>query len=154
MQKMLIPDNSHMPRILPLWWNGFYFPTTRSEVINYDWHKALWYKIGFAIADVSGKGISAASWCQISRQHSGPSSPPISILYSWWTSQFGCRFKCRRWKKFITFFICRYDSNTKVLEYINAAITSCSLWHQTGRVTHINAFMRRHRDARWDSLSK
>jgi len=60
MQKMLIPDNSQMPKNPKLIVNGFYYPHYEVGGDYYDCIKLSDTKTGFCIADVSGKGISAA----------------------------------------------------------------------------------------------
>ena len=61
MQQMLIPDDSHMPAHAKIVINGFYFPHYEVGGDYYDCLKLIRRtKTGFCIADVSGKGISAA----------------------------------------------------------------------------------------------
>ena len=60
MQRMLIPDNSHMPKNPKFIVNGFYFPHYEVGGDYYDCIRLSETKTGFCIADVSGKGISAA----------------------------------------------------------------------------------------------
>ena len=60
MQKMLIPDNSQMPKNPKIVVNGFYFPHYEVGGDYYDCIRLSETKTGFCIADVSGKGISAA----------------------------------------------------------------------------------------------
>ncbi len=60
MQKMLIPDNSHMPRSPEIIVNGFYYPHYEVGGDYYDCLKLSETKTGFCIANVSGKGMSAA----------------------------------------------------------------------------------------------
>ena len=60
MQKKLIPDNKKMPRNDHFVINGFYYPHYEVGGDYYDCIKLSDSKTGFCIADVSGKGISAA----------------------------------------------------------------------------------------------
>ncbi len=60
MQQKLIPDNSSMPRNENLIVTGFYYPHYEVGGDYYDCIKLSETKTGFCIADVSGKGISAA----------------------------------------------------------------------------------------------
>ena len=60
MQMMLIPDNSQMPENPKIIVNGFYFPHYEVGGDYYDCIRLSDTKTGFCIADVSGKGISAA----------------------------------------------------------------------------------------------
>ncbi len=121
MQKVLIPDNSNMPRNSKVVVNGFYFPHYEVGGDYYDCIRLSETKTGFCIADVSGKGISAA------------------MLMSNFQASFRALFTHDVYletliyklnaivtvntagEKFITFFVARYDHETGVLEYINAA---------------------------------
>jgi sigma-B regulation protein RsbU (phosphoserine phosphatase) len=140
MQKMLIPDNSHMPHDPALIVNGFYFPHYEVGGDYYDCIKLSDSKTGICIADVSGKGISAAILM----------SNFQATLRALLTADIDLVFLVNKLnsvvvsnaagEKFITFFIARYDAKTKVLEYINAAHNPPVLYDtQTGRVTHISA---------------
>src|SRR5664280_605999 len=140
MQKMLIPDNSHMPHDPTMIVNGFYFPHYEVGGDYYDCIKLSDSKTGICIADVSGKGISAAILM----------SNFQATLRALLTADIDLVFLVNKLnsvvvsnaagEKFITFFIARYDSKTKVLEYINAAHNPPVLYDtQTGRVTHISA---------------
>ena len=60
MQKGLIPDNIHMPKNPNVVVNGFYYPHYEVGGDYYDCIRLSETKTGFCIADVSGKGISAA----------------------------------------------------------------------------------------------
>ena len=60
MQKVLIPDNTHMPQNPKVVVNGFYYPHYEVGGDYYDCIRLSETKTGFCIADVSGKGISAA----------------------------------------------------------------------------------------------
>lgn len=124
MQKMLIPDNRQLPRRPEISVHGFYFPHYEVGGDYYDCIRLSETKTGFCIADVSGKGISAA------------------ILMSNFQATFRALFSaesnleellCRlnsivvnnaAGEKFITFFVARYDHMTRNLEYVNAAHTA------------------------------
>ena len=60
MQQMLIPDNQPYAKKPNLVVNGFYYPHYEVGGDYYDCIKLSETKTGFCIADVSGKGISAA----------------------------------------------------------------------------------------------
>ena len=140
MQKMLIPDNRHMPRDPSIVVNGFYFPHYEVGGDYYDCIKLSETKTGLCIADVSGKGISAAILM----------SNFQATLRALLTADIDLVFLVNKLnsvvvsnaagEKFITFFIARYDNKTKVLEYINAAHNPPVLYNtQTGEVKHIDA---------------
>jgi len=140
MQKMLIPDNSHLPRKPEISVNGFYYPHYEVGGDYYDCIKLSDTKTGFCIADVSGKGMSAA------------------ILMSNFQASFRALFSAdinleellhrlnsivvtnASGEKFITFFVARYDHNTRLLEYINAAHTAPVTYNtSTGELGFLNS---------------
>ncbi|MGD0341688.1 MAG: PP2C family protein-serine/threonine phosphatase [Bacteroidales bacterium] len=140
MQKMLIPDNRHMPRDPFIVVNGFYFPHYEVGGDYYDCIRLSDTKTGLCIADVSGKGISAAILM----------SNFQATLRALLTAEIDLVYLVNKLnsvvvsnaagEKFITFFIARYDDKTKILEYINAAHNPPVLYEtESGKVTHINA---------------
>ncbi|MBW6501736.1 MAG: serine/threonine-protein phosphatase [Bacteroidales bacterium] len=121
MQKMLIPDNSRMPGNKKLAVNGFYFPHYEVGGDYYDCITLSETKTGFCIADVSGKGISAAilmSYFQASLRALFTFDADLSELIGKLNSVVNATAGGER---FITLFVARYDQETGVLEYINAA---------------------------------
>ena len=121
MQKMLIPDNNQMPKNPKLIVNGFYFPHYEVGGDYYDCIRLSKTKTGICIADVSGKGISAAMLmsnfqaslralftCDIELETLVKKLNSIVVINA-------------AGEKFITLFVARYDHETRVLEYINAA---------------------------------
>ena len=135
MQKMLIPDNMQMPKNPKLVVNGFYFPHYEVGGDYYDCIRLSETKTGICIADVSGKGISAA------------------MLMSNFQASLRALFTCdieletlivklnsivivnAAGEKFITFFVARYDHKSRVLEYINAAHNPPLLYNSATGVT-------------------
>jgi sigma-B regulation protein RsbU (phosphoserine phosphatase) len=121
MQKMLIPDNSQMPKNSKLIVNGFYYPHYEVGGDYYDCIKLSETKTGFCIADVSGKGISAAilmSNFQASLRALFTQEINLETLINKLNSIVVVN---AAGEKFITFFVARYDHESGVLEYINAA---------------------------------
>src|SRR5512133_1493220 len=138
MQTMLIPDNMQMPKNPKLIVNGFYFPHHEVGGDYYDCIRLSETKTGICIADVSGKGISAA------------------MLMSNFQASLRALFTCdieletlivklnsivivnAAGEKFITLFVARYDHNSRVLEYINAAHNPPVLYNTaTGEIIHL-----------------
>jgi phosphoserine phosphatase RsbU/P len=140
MQKMLIPDNKHMPHDPTMIVNGFYFPHYEVGGDYYDCIKLSETKMGICIADVSGKGISAAilmSNFQATLRALLTADIDMEALIHKLNSVIVSN---AAGEKFITFFIARYDSKNKVLEYINAAHNPPVIYNTvTGEVIHINA---------------
>jgi sigma-B regulation protein RsbU (phosphoserine phosphatase) len=137
MQKMLIPDNKHMPGTSKFIINGFYFPHYEVGGDYYDCLKLSDTKVGFCIADVSGKGISAAmlmSNFQASLRAMFTHDIDLETLVVKLNS---IVIGNAAGEKFITFFVARYCQKTRVLEYVNAAhnppvmlnISTCEVWY-------------------------
>jgi sigma-B regulation protein RsbU (phosphoserine phosphatase) len=140
MQKMLIPDNSQMPRNPKIVVNGFYFPHYEVGGDYYDCIRLSDTKTGFCIADVSGKGIAAAilmSNFQASFRALFTHDIKLELLVNKLNSIVVVN---AAGEKFITFFVARYDHETGLLEYINAAHNPPVIYDTvTGEVVHLNA---------------
>ncbi len=140
MQQMLIPDNSHMPQSPEIIVNGYYHPHFEVGGDYYDCIKLSDTKTGFCIADVSGKGISAAilmSNFQASLHVMLTADIDLELLVNKLNALVVSN---AAGEKFITFFIARYDHRKKVLEYVNAAHNPPVLYDTiTGEVEHFNA---------------
>jgi sigma-B regulation protein RsbU (phosphoserine phosphatase) len=140
MQQMLIPDNSQMPKNSRIIVNGFYYPHYEVGGDYYDCIKLSDTKTGFCIADVSGKGISAAilmSNFQASLRALFTHDINLEILITKLNTIVAVN---AAGEKFITFFVARYDHKTGVLEYINAAHNPPVLYDtKTGNVRHLQA---------------
>jgi sigma-B regulation protein RsbU (phosphoserine phosphatase) len=120
-QKMLIPDNIHMPKSHGLIVTGFYYPHYEVGGDYYDCIRLSETKTGFCIADVSGKGISAAilmSNFQASLRALFTFDIDLGTMINKLNSIVVTN---AAGEKFITFFVARYDHESGILEYINAA---------------------------------
>ncbi len=121
MQMMLIPDNRQMPKNSRLRVSGFYHPHQEVGGDYYDCIQLSASKTGICIADVSGKGISAAilmSNFQASLRALFTHEIPLETLIIKLNSIVTVNASG---EKFITFFVARYDQESGLLEYINAA---------------------------------
>jgi phosphoserine phosphatase RsbU/P len=140
MQKVLIPDDSHMPKNPQVVVNGFYYPHYEVGGDYYDCIKLSETKTGICIADVSGKGISAAmlmSNLQASLRALFTHEIGLETLVDKLNSIVN---KNAAGEKFITFFVARYDHKSGLLEYINAAHNPPVLYDTvTGTVNHLRA---------------
>jgi sigma-B regulation protein RsbU (phosphoserine phosphatase) len=140
MQKMLIPDNRHMPRNPAIIVTGFYFPHYEVGGDYYDCIKLSDTKTGLCIADVSGKGMSAAimmSNFQASFRALLSAENDLELLIHKLNTIVVLNAAGER---FITFFVARYDHRKKELEYINAAHNPPVLYDTTsGEITHFKA---------------
>jgi len=140
MQQMLIPDNSQMPKNTKLVVNGFYYPHYEVGGDYYDCIKLSETKTGFCIADVSGKGMSAAilmSNFQASLRALFTHNIKLETLINKLNSIVVVN---AAGEKFITFFVARYDHKSGKLEYINAAHNPPVLYDTvTGNVLHLKS---------------
>ena len=140
MQKMLIPDNRHMPQNPKFIVSGYYHPHFEVGGDYYDCLKLSETKTGFCIADVSGKGISAAilmSNFQASLRALLTAEIDLELLIHKLNS---IVVSNAAGEKFITFFLARYDHETRILEYINAAHNPPVLYNtSSGEVVHFGA---------------
>jgi len=140
MQKMLIPHQSQLPSDGKIIVNGFYFPHYEVGGDYYDCLKLSPSKYGFCIADVSGKGISAAilmSNFQASLRALFTHDIELEILVRKLNTIIVAN---AAGEKFITFFVARYDHTSRTLEYVNAAHNPPVLYNTvTGDVHHLHA---------------
>jgi sigma-B regulation protein RsbU (phosphoserine phosphatase) len=138
MQKMLIPDNNQMPENEKFIINGFYYPHYEVGGDYYDCLKLSESQMGFCIADVSGKGISAAilmSNFQASLRALFTHEIELETLVNKLNT---IVILNAAGEKFITFFVARYDLKTRILEYINAAHNPPVILNtKTGEVWHL-----------------
>ncbi|MBA7584953.1 hypothetical protein ES708_26919 [subsurface metagenome] len=118
---MLIPDNRELPQNNKVFVTGFYLPHYDVGGDYYDCILLNEEEIGFCIADVSGKGISAALLMSNFQAN-------LRALFTHEISLVSLVEKLNErviysaaGEKFITLFIARYNYNTKILQYINAA---------------------------------
>jgi phosphoserine phosphatase RsbU/P len=140
MQQKLIPDNKTMPRNESLIVTGFYYPHYEVGGDYYDCIKLSDTKTGFCIADVSGKGISAAilmSNFQASLRALLTCDVELPVLIQKLNTLIMAN---AAGEKFITFFIARYDKSNGILEYINAGHNPPVLYNPvTEQVMHLNS---------------
>ena len=140
MQKMLIPDNSQMPENPRIIVHGFYFPHYEVGGDYYDCLRLSETKTGFCIADVSGKGISAAilmSNFQASLRALFTHDINLETLVNKLNSIVVVN---AAGEKFLTFFVARYDHKTGIMEYLNAAHNPPVVYDTvTGEILHLEA---------------
>jgi sigma-B regulation protein RsbU (phosphoserine phosphatase) len=120
MQSMLIPNNSDLPHNDKIWITAFYHPHLEVGGDYYDVIPLSDDEIGFCIADVSGKGISAAllmSNFQANLRALFTSEISLPNLIERLNERV---IRSANGEKFITFFVAKYNYQTKELEYINA----------------------------------
>jgi len=140
MQKNLIPDNRTMPQNDHFVVTGFYYPHFEVGGDYYDCIRLSDSMTGFCIADVSGKGISAAivmSNFQASLRALLTHDIELPLLI---VKLNNFIIANAAGEKFITFFVARYDHIRGILEYINAGHNPPVLYDTiTGEVTHLHS---------------
>jgi sigma-B regulation protein RsbU (phosphoserine phosphatase) len=120
MQNMLIPKNSELPKNDKIWITSFYHPHLDVGGDYYDFINLSENEVGFCIADVSGKGISAAllmSNFQANLRALFSSEISLPALVEKLNERV---LKSANGEKFITLFVAKYNSDSKELEFINA----------------------------------
>jgi len=137
MQMMLIPDNRKMPGNSGIRVTGFYYPHYEVGGDYYDCIRLSETKTGFCIADVSGKGISAAilmSNFQASLRALFTHNIDLETLVRKLNSIILANSEGER---FLTFFVARYDNAGRELEFINAAHNPPVLFNTDNGETHL-----------------
>jgi len=130
MQTMLIPNPSLLPNNDQIHASAYYLPHFEVGGDYYDFIKLDRNEYGFCIADVSGKGISAALLmsnfqANIRALFNANLSLPKTV------NQLNERVMDNaNGEKFITLFIGRYNTDTRELEYINAGHNPPILFHK------------------------
>lgn len=120
MQSMLIPDRSILPNNEKVLVSTFYHPHFDVGGDYYDFIQLNKDEVGFCIADVSGKGISAAllmSNFQANLRALFTTDIPLKEIVKKLNERV---MSSAKGEKFITLFIAKYSYKTRVLEYINA----------------------------------
>ncbi len=121
MQMMLIPDNTRLPSEHLIRARGFYYPHYEVGGDYYDFMQLSESIAGFCIADVSGKGMSAAllmSNFQASLRALFTAGANLEELIRTLNTLVVTNSAGER---FITLFLARYNTETRELEYVNAA---------------------------------
>jgi sigma-B regulation protein RsbU (phosphoserine phosphatase) len=140
MQQKLIPDNTTMPQNEHFVVNGFYYPHYEVGGDYYDCITLSDTKTGLCIADVSGKGISAAilmSNFQASLRALFTHDIELPVLIQKLNALINAN---AAGEKFITFFVARYDHKNGILEYLNAGHNPPVLFNTaTGKVMHLHS---------------
>jgi sigma-B regulation protein RsbU (phosphoserine phosphatase) len=120
MQSMLIPNNDELPHNNNIWITSFYHPHFDVGGDYYDVIYLNSEEIGFCIADVSGKGISAALLMSNFQANLRALFTPEISLSSLIEKLNDRVMRSANGEKFITLFIAKYKYLEQELEYINA----------------------------------
>ncbi len=120
MQSLLIPDKQSLPRNEFIQVTAFYHPHYDVGGDYYDCIKLNKNEFGFCIADVSGKGISAAILMSNFQANLRALFNQNISLEKLVTELNERVMRSANGEKFITLFIAKYSIPQKKLEYINA----------------------------------
>lgn len=118
-QSMLIPDPSHHPQNEKFYLDAFYLPHFEVGGDYYDYTRFNENEIGFCIADVSGKGISAAMLMSNFQANLKALFTPEISLTKLAHKLNELINRNARGQKFITLFLGKYNYETKTLNYVN-----------------------------------
>lgn len=135
MQSMLIPNPALLPNNEKIHASAYYLPHFEVGGDYYDFIKLNESEYGFCMADVSGKGISAALLmsnfqANVRALFSANLTLPTTI------NKLNDRvMENANGEKFITLFIGRYNSLTRELEYINAGHNPSLLYFSDTKIT-------------------
>ncbi len=139
-QKKLIPSKENFPKNNFIKIDSFYKPHFDIGGDYYDIIKLNKFEYGFCIADVSGKGISAALLM----------SNFQATLRALFTDKIYLRnliirlnkyvFDLNNGEQFITIFLAKYNTKTKKLLYTNSAHTTALLYNKTtSEIKHLKS---------------
>jgi sigma-B regulation protein RsbU (phosphoserine phosphatase) len=120
MQNMLIPSSSILPRNDKICMTAFYLPHFDVGGDYYDYIQLSKHEFGFCIADVSGKGMSAAllmSNFQANLRALFTNDISLDALIEKLNERV---LHSANGEKFITLFVGKFNYKTRELQYINA----------------------------------
>lgn len=121
MQTLLIPEEAKLPQNEKLYVTGFYHPHFDIGGDYYDVLMLDEHTLGFCIADVSGKGISAAL-LMANFQANLRALFTVDIPMEELTHKLNdAVIRSAKGEKFITLFLAKYNIQKRHMEFINAA---------------------------------
>jgi len=120
MQEMLVPDISSFPKNEYLSIQSFYLPHMAVGGDYYDFDTISDHLMYFCVADVSGKGMSAALLMANFQANLKALFTENTLIEDLIQKLNKVIIKNSKGEKFITFFIGKYNYNSKVLLYVNA----------------------------------
>ena len=140
MQSMLIPKKSSLPKTSAIAVSAFYHPHFEVGGDYFDFIQMDNNEFGFCIADVSGKGISAAllmSNFQATLRALFTREIPLNILIEKLNERV---LSNANGEKFITMFLGRCNLKTRELEYVNAGHNPPLLYDvNSGKLTFLSS---------------
>jgi sigma-B regulation protein RsbU (phosphoserine phosphatase) len=140
MQTMLIPTAEKLPSNQGIRMKAFYHPHFEVGGDYYDVIQLSKNEVGFCIADVSGKGISAAILMSNFQANLRALYTAEKSLSDTLTRLNHSVMQSAKGEKFITLFIARYHFLTRELKYVNAGHNPPLLYEtESGRLTQLTS---------------
>ena len=140
MQNMLIPTEERLPSNEHIGMHAFYHPHFDVGGDYYDVIRLNDKELGFCIADVSGKGISAAilmSNFQANLRALFTEGIPLVKLLGRLNERV---LNSAKGEKFITLFIAKYNYENRELNYVNAGHNAPLLYHTSSKkIVHLSS---------------
>lgn len=140
MQTMLIPAQERLPSNKHISMHAFYHPHFDVGGDYYDVIRLNDHELGFCIADVSGKGISAAilmSNFQANLRALFNEDIPLVKLLERLNERV---MNSAKGEKFITLFIAKFNYETRELKYVNAGHNPPLLYQiNSGKLVHLSS---------------
>ncbi len=137
MQTMLIPASEQLPDNEHVRMSAFYHPHLDVGGDYYDVLNLGKEEIGFCIADVSGKGISAAILMSNFQANLHALFTKEISLDNLLTKLNNRVMKSAKGEKFITLFVARYNFRKKLLTYVNAGHNPPILYQLRQKKIHL-----------------
>ncbi|MFH0756430.1 MAG: PP2C family protein-serine/threonine phosphatase [Bacteroidota bacterium] len=140
MQTMLIPTKERLPDHEFIRMKAFYHPHFEVGGDYYDVIQLSEEEVGFCIADVSGKGISAAILMSNFQANLRALYTADQCLTDTLTRLNESVMNSAKGEKFITMFIARYHYHTRKLTYVNAGHNPPFLYEPgSKKLTHLGS---------------
>jgi len=140
MQTMLIPATEKLPSNPSIRMKAFYHPHFEVGGDYYDVIQLSKNEVGFCIADVSGKGISAAILMSNFQANLRALYTADKSLSDTLTRLNESVMQSAKGEKFITLFIARYHFQTRELKYVNAGHNPPLLYETgTGNLSQLSS---------------
>lgn len=140
MQNMLIPTTEKLPSNPSIRMKAFYHPHFEVGGDYYDVIQLSKNEVGFCIADVSGKGISAAILMSNFQANLRALYTADKSLSDTLTRLNESVMQSAKGEKFITLFIARYHFQTRELKYVNAGHNPPLLYETgTGNLSQLSS---------------
>jgi sigma-B regulation protein RsbU (phosphoserine phosphatase) len=138
MQNMLIPASEKLPSHKSIRMKAFYHPHFEVGGDYYDVIQLSKNEVGFCIADVSGKGISAAILMSNFQANLRALYTADKALTDTLVRLNESVMQSAKGEKFITLFIARYHFKTRELKYVNAGHNPPLLYEPgSGKLTQL-----------------